>query len=113
MDKYGERLKTARKAKGLTQTELAMLLGITQKSYQRMETGVHDLKMSTIYQLCKVLNISADWLLGLKVNTQYSYDQIIPVGELMREHTQPIATFRYNKLEAFAPDTDKDEEGEA
>lgn len=72
MEKYGERLKTARKAKGLTQTELAEQLGITQKSYQRMESGNHDLKMSTIYQLCKTLNISADWLLGLNIDNQYS-----------------------------------------
>lgn len=66
MQKYGERLRAARKSAGLTQTELAEQLGITQKSYQRMESGNHDLKMSTIYQLCKTLNISADWLLGLK-----------------------------------------------
>lgn len=66
VEKYGERLKVARKAKGLTQTEIATKLGITQKSYQRMESGAHDLKMSTIYQLCKALEISADWLLGLK-----------------------------------------------
>ena len=70
MDNYGIRLRQARKNKGLTQTELAEKLGITQKSYQRMETGAHDLKMSTIYQLCKALNISADWLIGLNINTQ-------------------------------------------
>jgi transcriptional regulator, cro/CI family len=67
MQNYGERLKKARKQKGLTQTELAEKLGITQKSYQRMETGNHDLKMSTIYQLCKTLEISSDWLIGLKI----------------------------------------------
>lgn len=66
MQNYGKRLKAARKAKGLTQVEIAAILGVTQGSYQRMETGNHDLKMSTIYQLCKTLNISADWLLGLK-----------------------------------------------
>ena len=65
MDNYGIRLKQARKNKQLTQTELANLLGITQKSYQRMESGVHDLKMSTIYQICKALEISSDWLIGL------------------------------------------------
>ena len=70
MEKYGERLKAARKARGYTQTELAEKLGITQKSYQRMETGAHDLKMSTIYQLCTTLNISSDWLIGLKINIQ-------------------------------------------
>ena len=70
MQNYGERLKQARKENNLTQTELAEKLGITQKSYQRMETGTHDLKMSTIIQLCKALHISSDWLLGLNVDIQ-------------------------------------------
>lgn len=65
MENYGERLKCARKSKGLTQIQIAEQLGITQKSYQRMETGNHDLKMSTICKLCKTLEISADWLLGI------------------------------------------------
>lgn len=69
MQSYGERLKLARKENCLTQTELAEKLGITQKSYQRMEKGTHDLKMSTIVQLCKALNISSDWLLGLNDNS--------------------------------------------
>lgn len=70
MQNYGKRLKAARKAKGLTQVEIAAILGVTQGSYQRMETGNHDLKMSTIYQLCKTLDISADWLIGLNVDIQ-------------------------------------------
>ena len=70
MENYGERLRAARREKGLTQTELAEKLGITQKSYQRMETGTHDLKMSTIYKICKTLDVSADYILGLNINIQ-------------------------------------------
>ena len=70
MQNYGERLKQARKENNLTQTELAEKLGITQKSYQRMETGTHDLKMSTIIHQRKALHISSDWLLGLNVDIQ-------------------------------------------
>lgn len=70
MQNYGERLKAARKRAGLTQTELAEKLGITQKSYQRMESGCHDLKMSTIFLLCQTLSISANWLMGLNINFQ-------------------------------------------
>lgn len=55
-------------AKGLTQVQLADLLHLSQTSYQRMESGNHDMKMSNIYNLCKTLDISADWLLGLKEN---------------------------------------------
>ena len=65
MQNYHIRLKQARQNKGLTQVQLAESLGLTQTSYQRMETGRHDLKMSTIYAICKTLEISSDWLLGL------------------------------------------------
>ena len=66
MQNYGNRLRRAREERGLTQVQLAEILGISQTSYQRMETGKHDMKMSTIYNICKALSISSDWLIGLK-----------------------------------------------
>ena len=65
MQNYGYRLKEARKAKKLTQTEAAELIGLQQQAWQRLEAGKLDPKMSTIYNVCKGLEISADWLLGL------------------------------------------------
>ena len=65
MQNYGKRLKEARKAKGLTQVEIAEILDISQTSYQRMETGEHDMKMSNIIKICRTLDISADWLIGV------------------------------------------------
>lgn len=66
MQDYGKRLKQARLNKGYTQVEIATKLGIPQQTWQRYETGKYDLKMSSIYNICKALEISADWLLGLK-----------------------------------------------
>lgn len=65
---YGKRLKQARLSKGLTQIEMAEQMHISQTSYQRIESGAHDIKMSTIYSICKILGISADYLLGLEFN---------------------------------------------
>lgn len=66
MQNYGIRLKEARKAKGLTQAEAAEMTGILQQAWQRLERGTPDPKMSTIFNICKTLNISADWLIGLE-----------------------------------------------
>lgn len=66
MHNYGIRLKEARLKAGLTQVELAEKLNLSQTSYQRMETENRDMKMSNIINICKTLNISSDWLLGLK-----------------------------------------------
>ena len=66
MQNYSIRLKQARKEKGFTQKQAAEKLGVTQQTWQQFEAGKYDLKMSTIYNICKLLDISADWLLGLK-----------------------------------------------
>lgn len=65
MQNYGNRLKQARLEKGFSQVQLAECLNLSQTSYQRMETGVHDIRMSNICNICKVLEISSDWLLGI------------------------------------------------
>lgn len=65
MKNFSKRLKKAREEQNMTQTEIAELLNIKQNSYARIESGNHDIKMSNIYNICKILDISADWLLGL------------------------------------------------
>ena len=65
MQLYGNRIKEARKKAGLTQQQAADAIGVSQQTWQRFEGGKFDLKMSTIYNICKALNISSDWLLGL------------------------------------------------
>ena len=62
----GENIKTARKAAGVTQKELAERLQVYQKDISRWETGVRTPSAEYIIQLCKALDISADYLLGLK-----------------------------------------------
>ena len=66
MQNYGKRIKESRDAAGLTQQQAANMLQIPQQTWQRYESGKLDLKMSTIYNICKALSISADWLLGLE-----------------------------------------------
>lgn len=64
------RYKELRKRLGLTQEQIAQKLGITQSAWARMESGgVQDIRVSTLFHICKTLNVSADWLLGLKEDT--------------------------------------------
>ncbi len=58
--------KELRQHLGLTQNEIADKLGIKQSAWARLESGgVPDPRCSTIVHICKTLNVSADWLLGL------------------------------------------------
>lgn len=61
------RLRAARKAKGLTQAQVASLVGIRQQSYYLYESGKQDPKSDVLACLCTALDVSADYLLGLDV----------------------------------------------
>ena len=61
----GKRLKESRQAAGYTQTQVAKLLLMTQQQYSRFENGIFELNYSQIVTLCKLYDISADYLFGL------------------------------------------------
>ena len=61
---YGAKLKEIRLNAKKTQAEFALLLGMEQPNYQRLERGVLDIRISMLSNICKTLDISADWLLG-------------------------------------------------
>ena len=65
MTYYTERLKELRDYHGLTQKELAEKLNISQQHYSMYETGKRILNAEQIVILCKSLNVSADYFLGL------------------------------------------------
>ena len=54
----GENLKLARKAKGLTQTQVAEALNKYQSDYSDYERGVVQLDYEKIVTLCKMLDIT-------------------------------------------------------
>lgn len=66
MNVFPNRIKETREKNHLTQTEAAAKLGMKQQSYQKIESGkASDIKISTLFNICKTFGVSADWLLGL------------------------------------------------
>lgn len=61
---YTQRLEDLRKDKDLTQEQVAKLLDLKREQYRRYETGVNEIKAGFIIKVCKLYNISADYLLG-------------------------------------------------
>lgn len=61
----GKRLKESRKAVQLTQTQVAGLMNMRQQQYSRFETGRFELNYEQIIFLCRLFDISSDYLLGL------------------------------------------------
>ena len=62
----GERIKLARKAAGLTQTELAEKIGVKFSAIHKYESGmVVNLKRETIAALSEALGVKPSWLMCL------------------------------------------------
>ena len=64
-EEVGKKLKERRTELGMTQREVAAAIGIAQPIYQRFEKGVYECSFSQLAALCRLFDISADYLLGL------------------------------------------------
>lgn len=58
----GEKLKAARQAAGMTQTQLAEAAGMTQRDISRYESGKHEPGALTLKRMAQALGCSMDVL---------------------------------------------------
>lgn len=61
---FGQRLKIARKKRGLTQQAAADMFGVSLRAYCRWEKGERDPGLDTIVFIAVMFGVSIDWLLG-------------------------------------------------
>lgn len=61
---FSERIKPLRKAKKVTQRQMAELLDCTVQHYQRMEYGKVNLPSTTLMFLADYFGVTTDYLLG-------------------------------------------------
>jgi transcriptional regulator with XRE-family HTH domain len=78
---FGEKLFAARQQMGLSQTQLAEKLGITQSTYAGWERRTTALRPDYIAKIASVLNVSVDYLLGRENGVQRKGG---PVGKARR-----------------------------
>lgn len=78
MKNFGLTLKEIRNEKKLTQKDIAKVLGISTTCYAGYEQGYREPDLKTLKKLCIILDVSADYLLGLEDeygnNTRQSYN---------------------------------------
>ena len=65
MMKFSERLTIELKASALTQKEIAEKLHINAANITNWKKGTNIPSLEVFYKLCKLLDVSADYLLGL------------------------------------------------
>ena len=62
---FNENLKEAREKRGMTQKEVADIIGVAKSTYSLYESGNREPNVQTIKKIADTLNVSADDLLGL------------------------------------------------
>ena len=63
MRTFLEKIKGLREDNDLTQTQIAEILGTSQTMYARYERGANEMPIRHLISLCKLYNVSADYLL--------------------------------------------------
>lgn len=62
--KFAERLQQERTKKGVTQNEMAKLLGVKLRAYQYYESGKHNPTFDALVVLADYFDVTTDYLLG-------------------------------------------------
>jgi transcriptional regulator with XRE-family HTH domain len=65
LNQLPNRIRTLRRAQGLTQTQLAKLVGVAQPYINEIERGKKRPSVDVLERLCDSLGGSADYLLGV------------------------------------------------
>ena len=61
-----EKIKELREEKGLSQMQLAKKIGVDQTTISHYEIGKREPDIAMIKKLCKIFDVSADYLLDLE-----------------------------------------------
>ena len=63
---FKERLRTARTEIGLTQKQMYEKLNLSPNGYASYEQGRTEPNLATLKKICEILDVSADYLIGLQ-----------------------------------------------
>ncbi len=105
------RLRELRKARNLTQKQVGDVLGITDQSYSRYETGEREPSLESLLKLSDLFGVTVDYLLGQKaVESSALTDYEIQLVELTRRvddraRDDILALLRHHLPEGSGPDT--------
>lgn len=96
---FGEKLKSARISKKLTQKELALKVGAKHNSISDWENNKNKPDPDTIELLCGVLDISPNYLLGSFSSNTLSPEEndLIKKYRELDEHGKEVVDFILNK----------------
>lgn len=94
----GERVRLTRVARGFSREELAEYLGISTLFLGYIECGQRGMSLATMQNMCKILNVSADYLLMGTKNSEDIYQDIYNAIVELDSKYYPLAIESINNL---------------
>ncbi|BBM20844.1 helix-turn-helix domain-containing protein [Lactobacillus pentosus] len=97
MEYFGDKLKSLRKAKKLTQAELAQQLDISKWAITSYEQGKTYPSIEVLIKICAVLDTSSDYLLGISDKLPVKMSTLGFTDEEVRLLLQFLNLFQQNR----------------
>lgn len=108
--RVGERIKSRRKALGMTQTELANRLGYKDKSaISKIESGVVDVTRDKVVEFAKVLKTTPIDLMGVEPDFILELEDDV---RLLLEYRSSLSPRSWERLKLYAEFLQREEEVE-
>lgn len=92
-----ERLKQLRNDRGLTQLDVARLLGVERSTYVKYERGQSDPSTATLVRLADYFGVSVDYIIG----RDYQPAEVVPVAPTISEADRKLLSM-FHALDGMA-----------
>ena len=95
-------IKHFRKAKGMSQEEMAVKLNVVRQTVSKWENGLSVPDADVLIRMAELLNVSVSQLLGIEAKDQSDKDLSEELGQFTRNYTQTVKRAADNKRR-YAP----------
>ncbi|MGN0288414.1 MAG: helix-turn-helix domain-containing protein [Lachnospiraceae bacterium] len=100
-EEFGRNLAAARVALGLSQSDIAKSLGMTQSTYAGYETGTRKVPLSVIIQLANYFGKSPDELINGKSSDVHRIINDFPLSDLEKDIIKKFRTLTNGERSMF------------
>lgn len=90
---FCENLKEARLKKGITQKDVAEIIGVAKSTYSLYESGGREPSVETIKKIASFLQVSADMLLGVETDDESTTLAAHLDGDFTEEERKDIESY--------------------
>jgi|GEM_PF-1620658 len=105
-------ISSLRKANGLTQAQMANLIGINQRQYSNIELGKSEITIDKIEAIMRRFNVSADYVLGYTKTPSLTGPEAEDAARIAELYTMlddkgksRVKALAYNELDRVRSDT--------